>query len=65
MALYKRKKFKDECTHYEHDFGFWRNLIIGLIVTTTVTYNAIELYYYLNPSEIDLMREEFEKLKDN
>lgn len=61
----RERSLKEECTHFEYDFRFWRNLIVGLIITTTATYYIIELYYYLNPSEMDLMLEEFKRQKDS
>ena len=57
--LMRERSLKDECTHYEYDFRFWRNIIIGLFVTVTIAYYLIELYHYLNPSQMDQMLEEF------
>ncbi|WP_462249233.1 hypothetical protein [Ekhidna sp.] len=57
--VFRKRTLREECTHYEYDFRFWRNTILGAIVTMSLIYFLIDLYYSMNPSQNELLLEEF------
>ena len=57
--IFRRRTLKEEATHYEYDFRFWRNLIVGGIVFVGVMFVLFELYDYFNESEYERLMREF------
>ena len=59
----RERSLKEEATHYETDFRYWRNLVVGLLVTIPLVSFLIWLYYELNPSPLEQQLEEFRKAR--
>ena len=54
--LFRKRTLKEECTHYEYDFRFWRNMIVGAIMVIGLIY-CIDLYYiYKQEAEFEALK---------
>ena len=41
--IFRKRTLKEECTHYEYNYRFWRNVIIGGIVVIGIIY-CLDMY---------------------